>query len=615
MTISNSEGLPNLMRMAALKNVSGRRKVLPGAQFAQEMQPEADYTGTSEMNVEMPMPEAEQDFTPQLYDVRANQVQVPEQPEDQNTELFRKFGQSLASYVQNIGQQQPQEQALPQPVTPETPPIETAQVDMQEGLPPVTASQEVNASLKRPESSPGIWGAISDYFSPKKNEEMREYSKKLSQEAQMLSRGETPERRKQQQALDQEALNKAQMQPWNVAAYGATDAFANKPELVQQFEEYTGIDFTPQVEEITKKYEEVLSNIDKGLLDDTAEYDEQAKQIKQRILNNEATDMDKFYIGLALLMPLVIGGIFGKEAGLGALGGSFKGIADVFEKRIENTRKDQENLSDILKQKSNLGIKRGELQIERMKIPGEVQKLLPKDEFEDLKGMKFVTLTDPQTGEVVGFGPEVLPDLVANLQTANTPKKREELDKTAKKLEEEKAALERANQATSDVIQAALQLKQPGIFAKIVSYALSEDNNGVLKKWVRQNAPQIYVDGRMQNSAVYLDSKIEMIKDAYRRLEQMRAFTNTVANHIGNMAANPQYEGLRPEDVTDQMLILRDRAQQFFVDRAEAQGFLRQPLEDKFGKLNRKLYQSLNAKEERNLIEQDKQKIIQRDRR
>jgi hypothetical protein len=193
------------------------------------------------------------------------------------------------------------------------------------------------------------------------------------------------------------------------------------------------------------------------------------------------------------------------------------------------------------------------------------------------------------------------------MKFGNTSKKREGMQTKASELEQEKAALERANQATSEVISAAMQLKDPGIMSQILSYALSEDKNGALKKIVRQNAPEIVVDGRKVNAAVYIDSKIEQMKDAYRRNEQMRAFTNTVAAHIGNMAENPLYSALKPSDLIDQMLILRDRGQQFFVDRASSQGFIRQPLESKFGKLNRELYKGLNTREEKSSLERDKQ--------
>ena len=225
--------------------------------------------------------------------------------------------------------------------------------------------------------------------------------------------------------------------------------------------------------------------------------------------------------------------------------------------------------------------------------------------------MKIYTFKDPKTGEVIGGGPEVLPDLYLDLQYGNTAKKREGIQKEAETLSQEKAALERANQAGYNIIKAASQLPDSKITGKILSYALSDDSNGALKKAVKQAAPDIVVDGRKVNSAVYLDSQIELMKDAYRRNEGMKAFTNTVAAHIGNMVDNPQYTGLEPKDLVDQVLLLRDRAQNFFVDKAASQGFLRAPLENKFGKMNKEIYKGLNRKEEKNQLARDKKLMNQ----
>jgi len=618
-----------ISRLQGLKNVSGR-KVMPGAEFLQDLEePPSDVSGTAPPlpnfanflpNAQnQPEPDLGGELTPQSYDVRANVVKPPEQ-EEQGPGFWSRVGSALADYVnpQKRQEMSASNEAMMnrgKPVS-QTPPIETAQVDTQEGLPPVTASEQESpgffGALKNEATKPyhgatlgGAWeGAknfVKESLTPKLDPIVYERNPNLKKPPELVQQQE------QQQQTDQEAMNKAQEDPWSVAAYGATDAFANKPELVSEFETYTGTQFDEQKQEMTKKYEQILSDLDKGRVDNEAAYDEQSKRIQQRIVNNQATDADKYYIGLALLMPLLVGGLFGKQAGLGALAGGAKGIADVLGQRQKDIRADEESLTEINKQRAENQAKRGELDIERLKIPAEVKKNMPKDEFEDLKGMKIHSFKDPKTGKVIGGGPEVLPDLYLDLNYGNSIENRKDMRKTASKLEEEKSALERANSATSDVIKAASQLKDPGMFSKILAYALSDDDNGALKKLVRQNAPEIIVDGRKQNSAVYIDSKIEQMKDAYRRNEQMKAFTNTVAAHIGNMAENPQYSGLKPSDLIDQMLILRDRGQQFFVDRAGSQGFLKEPLENKFGKLNRELYKGLNRKEEKSQLERDKQ--------
>lgn len=621
--------LDGVLRLSGLKNVRGRR-VMPGQEYIEKLDDLPEYiTGTS-----TPIPKFENllpqrsnepqadlggELTAQSYDVRANNVQNPEEGKG----FWSNLGRALHDYVNPEKRAEMADTVDPtvsrgmmQKSVAQTPPIETAQVQASEGIPPVTASEEEAPgflqSLKNEVTKPWHGNTlatageqakefIKDRFTPSLDQSFYDQNPNVSKPPAMI------EQQNQKQALDQANLDKAQQQPWEVTAFGATDAFANRPDLVSNFSQYTGINFDEQVKEQTQKYEKVLSDIEKGILSNDANYDEQEKRIKERILSNQSSDADKFYIGLALLMPLLVGGMFGKEAGLAALGGSFKGYAGALGDRQKNLRSDEESLADLYKQRSANNLKRGELELEKMKVPAEIRKNLPKDEYADLKGANIYTFRDPKTGEIVGEGAEILPDFYADLKYGNTEESRKTMRTEASKLAQEKSALERADDATEKIINASRQLENTSLFGKILAIALSEDSNGALKKIIRQQAPEIIVDGRKVNSSVYIDSLVEQMKDAYRRNEQMRAFTNTVANHIGNMAENPQYSGLKPEDLIEQMLILRSRGQNFFVDRAESLGFLRAPLEMKYGKKNRALYAGLNSDEEKNQLEKDKQ--------
>lgn len=622
-----SDSIGNELRLSGLKNVSGRRKVLPGAEYLHDLdQVDTDVSGASQPEENLPQLEMGAELSPQSFDVRANKVMLPQpqveqqMPQDQEESIWTRFGRALGMRSQGAGEA-PNEQAIPQ-----APPVETQEVDLQEGLPPVSLSQQEYRGPQAPESSPGIWGAISDYFNPKKIEEMGGYNSELRKDAQLRSKGLEPgafraqeeEQLAQQAQIDQESLDMAQEAPWEVVAYGATDAFAQQPELLTEFKEYTGMDFTPEIKEMTEKYEKVLSDIEKGYDAADLESDDQEKRIAERIQRNESTDADKFYIGLALLMPLLVGGLFGKEAGLAALGGGAKGFADILGRKQKDVREDEQLLADVRKQKQATSVKKGELEIERLKIPAQIKKLIPEDELKDLKGMNIVKLKEPN-GEVIGAGPEVFPDLVANLSYYNTPKKREKMTEEAQKLNSDKKFLKQANNATKHVIDAAKQLDDPSWFAKALAIGMSEgiDAGGVslgansIKKIYRQNAPMIKDEnGRSVNAAVYLDSKIEQIKDAYRRNEQMRAFTQTVASHIGSMAENPLYSGLTADDLITQMLILRDRSQQIYVDAVEGSGFYPQPIVQEIGKQNREIYKGLNRRAELGELEADKQKLL-----
>ena len=599
-----------MTRLGGLKSVSRRAK--DPLEVLQNIETEdTDVAGTAPSSPQLPdftnflpdksnLPESDMggELTPQSYDVRANVVNKPDEKQEDNSGFWSSLGSALHDYVNPEKRQamREQNQAMSQQAQSfsERPPLNPILQSLKD-----EASKPYAPVVKGVDAFSGALDSIKEGFTPKLDQSVYDkYPEMQAKKAQEQQRS---------QQLDHAELDKAQQNPHTIAVYGATDTFANQPELVEDFKEYTGLNFDDEEKALTEKYEKVLSDIEKGHDENEAMYDDQERQIKERILSNQSTEADKYYVGLALLMPLIIGGLFGKEAGLGALGGAAKGVSEVLGKRDKNIREDEESLMDIYNKKSANNLKKGELELDRLKIPEQVKKSMPKEEHEDLKGMRRYSLKDPKTGDVVAEGYEVLPGLVMKDSYGNTAKKREAMQKTASELAQDKAALERANQATADVVKAASQLKDPGFFGKLIAYGLSDDKNGALKKLYRQNAPEIMIDGRKQNAAVYIDSKMEQIKDAYRRSEQMRAYTSTVAEHIGVMAENAQYSGLKPEDMIDQMLNLRDRGQNFFVDRAEAQGFLREPLEQRYGKENKTLYKGLNRKEEKTQLERDKQ--------
>lgn len=636
-----------ISRLQGLKNVS-RRKVMPGEGILKEKDEfENDVSGTAQ-----PMP----DFAPQVNqefgnsgipsqsdDVRANMEVNPSKEEDEQG-FFSKLGSSLASMVQSKAAgasemtkgmvdryagthagtytpppkpEQPQQEDGQGFSLPQNP--ETSLTSLSKGLANLIQGEKkpffpYTENREYIDQPPGYMDEkVVDPNQPSVGRSMTDMVKgmvdKQGQGNYLQPQPAPPpvEKTPEEKALEQEELDKAQERPWEVAAYGANDQFANSPELVSDFEKYTGIEYTNQIKDTVDQYEKILSDRENGIIGDQANYDEQAKRINDRINSNQTTDADKFFIGLALAMPLIIGGIFGKEAGLGALSGGAKGIGNMISGRQDAIRKDEALLAGINKQNQDSNLKRSEIDLERLKIPGEARKANPNPN-EDLIGMNIATFKDPNTGEVIASGPEILPGFVANTSYANTPKARDVLRGKASELAEEKAALQKANTATYKLAQAAVQLKDPGIFGKLFSYALS-DGDSSLKKLAKQNAPQIFIDGRWQNSAVYIDSIAEQLKDAYRRNEGMRALTNTVSNHMSNMVGNSQYSGLTPQDMIDQLMILRDRSQNFYVDKVKSQGFLGIPIEQEFGNENKKLYSGLNKREEKKQLASDKQKM------
>ena len=413
-----------------------------------------------------------------------------------------------------------------------------------------------------------------------------------------------------QQKVDQEAMDVAQdpNKQWQTTVYGATDRFSNSPELVEQFSQYTGLNVDEALADQIKAYETIAADLNGQLQKNEAVYDEGMERAKKRILEDQATDADKFYLGLALLMPLLVGGLFGKEAGLGALGGAAKGVSEVISGRQKRVGENEKLMADLNKLKSDSTLKRGEMDLEKLKFSDSARKNLPKDEFEDLKGMKISRFKDPKTGKIVSEGAEMLPELYVDLNYMNTKEKRKEALKDAKSLSNEKSKLLVNNKAMDEVIDAASQLKDSKFFGKMLAIALG--SNPATKKIMKSQAPSIMVDGREQNAYVYIDSRIEQMKDAYRRSEQMKNYTETIAQHVGSMIDNPAYTGLTNQDLIDQLLTLNERAQSYFVEEAKSLGFLEQPIEKIFKERNNKTFSKLNRREEKKELVKDKELMI-----
>jgi hypothetical protein len=610
---ANSQMGNVISRLQGLKNVSGRR-VMPG-NYAEELENEsAPYQVEEEKLPRLPQePEPAQNtptmerggsVTPQSYDVRANTVEQP--PEQEG--MFSRLGRGLRESF-----------------TPKISPEVQARIDEQRAMEEQVPSEE--PALQQEE--PNVFSRLGQWFkesnTPSISPETKQKSEALANQPSAFSltpkfKEHFPEvyknnpavREKIDQAaqLDQEALDRAMENPNTTVAYGATNEVANSPELIREFEEYTGINFDKQMQSTTAKFEKLLDDRQKGITSNEQMYDEQQKRINDRINENKATDSDKFYIGLALAMPLIVGGIFGKEAGIGALAGTAEGFGNVFKRRDQGIREDEAQLAKINQNRSHNQFEQGKLDLERIKIPSTVKDQMPEDEYKDLKGMNLVEYKDPKTGKVVASGAEILPDLELDLKYGNNEKSRTDSRKNAHELSIEKAALEGANKATSNIAKAALQLKDSGVLSKILAYGLSNDDNGALKKTIRQTAPDIVIDGRKVNSAVYLDSQLEIVKEAARRNEGLKAYTQTVASHFGNMADNPQYSGLKPQDLIDQMLVLRDRGQNSLLERAAGQGFLKQPLISKFAKANKELFGELNRKEDQKELQKAKDELL-----
>lgn len=626
MTSQNSSLGNVISRLGGLKNVSGRR-VMPGAEFVQDLedvdtdvsgtaQPLPDFSNFISPSENLPEPDLGGELTPQAYDVRANTVTQPEE----EAGFFSKLGRALADYVSPQKREEMANknremfarargetpQITPQAV-PQSPPIATAQVDASEGLPPVTASQEEYKGPQAPETSPGFWGPIKDYFSPTKRSEMSQYTQDLMQDSQIRAQGNDPMQvRAQKQEELAQGVEKAMEQPWQYAAYGSAEQVANHPALKAQFEQITGINYEPQIASQVAEHESAMKGVEDALNGINTELSSTAEGIKQRILNNQSTEADKYYIGLALLMPLIIGGLFGKQAGLGALAGGAKGFADVLAGKQKGIREDEAALMDIGKQQAVNQEKLANIGLEKAKLGPNLRKNLPEDPNSHLLGLRGIEWTDPNTGNQVQ-GVEIKPGLVARPEFVASKEGKVDMLKAANELSEVKTYVDEVDDLTEDVVNIVSQLKDPSFAWKGLTSILAGKSPTILSKMTQD----VMVDGRKVNAGVALEEKLGFLANAYGMAKDIGQLDRAAQNHIKKIIENPTSTFLTPQDSLNQILEVRKLAQRGLVRGAVNKGFYPEFIINDLESKNNDLFGGLNQKAQESRTQEVKRKLLQ----
>ena len=638
-----SDALGNVLRLQGLKNV--RKKVLPGAEFLENLNAvDTDVAGTgSDMgatSANIPDLEMGSELSPQSYDVRANQVlpqeaspypMESEQPQEES--LWTRFGRALAMHSQ-AGR-------IPSEVSPQTPPIETQQVEASEGLPPVSASQEVAEEQPSALSRFGTW--FKKGWTPGTPEEIAENTKRMpptdllsvppilentlglgglllpdtfgSAEKQQEWRDYNEDEALRSQGLDPQVaraekaeemiqdVQKAMEQPWEHVAYGASEIMAEHPALKEKFQTLTGVNYDDQIQEQVGQYEGALKGVEDALQGIQTSLGGQAEEIKNRILSNQATDMDKYYIGLALALPLIIGGFFGKEAALGALGGTAQGIADIYTRRGKDTREDEGTLLDIAKQRAGNEEKLADLKLKKAQLPAEIRKNLPADPNAEILGREGISYIDPETNQKVQ-GVEIAPGLIAKDKYLRSKKSVENMEKAAGELTDVKSYVDELDDLTNDVIYIASQLKDKDSIPKIFNSIVNKTTPGALAKLTEE----VELDGRMVNAGLILQEKLGFIANAYAQAKQLGQLDRAAQSHIEKIMLNPTASLASNRDAIDQMLEVRKLAQRGLVKSAKNKGFVPEFLMKEFDDKNKMLYDRLNKGQQAKRLEEIKQK-------
>ena len=604
--MANSSGsLGNVIsRLAGLKSVSSRR-VMPEAEFLQDLDDiDTDVSGTSQKlpdfaNFNSPsenLPESDMggQLTAQSYDVRANAATPPEEEKG----LFSRFAESLTNLINQPKREPGKFVSEFSPKIPEE--IPTEPVD-KNGKRFISSISNQNPEENIPGAIPEALSSLKNYVGETPNL-VRDIASNvlvpdvLKPAFDYAFPRVNPEPTQEQINKKSEEFNNsvqtAMASPFEYSAYGSANEVANHPALQAKFKKITGTNFEPQVAAQVSKYEEAMKGVEDLFNGQNTQLSEQAESIKQRILNNQSSESDNYYIGLALLMPLLIGGLFGKEAGLGALGGGAKGFADVLGNRQKSIREDEASLLDINKQQSSNQEKLANINIEKAKLPAAIRKDLPEDPNAHLVGMRDIKWQDPNTG-MEERGVEIKPGLIARPEYVSSKEGKMDMLKAANELSTNKDFVMEINDLTNDVVDIVSQLKTEGeknAFAKGFIALVEGKIPGSLDLLTQD----ITLNGKKVNAGIALREKLGLLTNTYGHAKDLGQADRAMQSHVKNIFENPATSLLSAEASINQMLDVRKLAQRGLVNSAANKGFYPQFVIQELESSNNPLFNKLN---------------------
>lgn len=567
-----------LLKLKSLQNVSSRLRGRGDAEVNEMLNPDTVGTPAEDILPAAPMPDLGDQPMAQnpTIDVRANELNIPGQSNpqvpmpaspDEEQGLFSKLTSGIKNYFGGPPKQIPFQDpgisgeymhagkmpTITQPeVTPEVPPdlLTPAQMQFFEGMHP--SFKEKNTDYKRRyESSKQHLGPVTPHL--------------------------------QQQEKIKKEIEEAAKNPGQNAVPGVSSMILNDPVLKTDFEEIVGVNYEPQLAEQLARYEKVIDEAAKGIDDSLSSLDESEKMIRDRMRIGQLSTQDKILMGIALFLPVIAAGLVGgKEAAVGALGGSASGLSKGLLEREKIGREDESTLMEIAKQKATQNVKKAELGLSVPKVKEELRKALPTDEKNELfKGMQRVSIQTPN-GDVQGVA--ILPGLVADPNFIYDKDSKKKALENAQELSNSTQAVTRVNELTDNIIDILDKTELPGgILSQAFQSVLLDKSPNISPKL----GTMIDYKGKKVNSAVLLNNQLGLLKDAYRLSKKMRAFTNTVQEHTSNIMGSPYGEYMTASDLIDQMLALRENAQSALLDESQSKGFLVEPIISKLVRENK----------------------------
>ena len=344
---ANSDLGSVVSRLQGLKNVSGRRRVLPGDHLLnQDEQPAFDInqpapaprmpefsnflTPTqSQMGAGGGVPPADMpNASPQGSDVRAN-VAVDE-PKKEDPGFWDNVYNNLSTFGKYPQKRQPEPEPIPE--------VQNDTLPLESNTPP--AQEKVTEN--------------------------------------MASQGS------QEPQLNQAQPEPVQKEPFTSTSPDQVDQALSNPETKAEIERIFQVPLTEEMHGQLDAMSKVLSTFDKDRQTRLEDLTADQKKLRQRIESREMTGKEQILMAIALAAPALLAGLtMGKEAGFGVLGGVAGAAKDVLLKDYKDNIADEERLNELGAEKLKVQKESIKEQQEFEAFKAKLEKQIPNRDLRD----------------------------------------------------------------------------------------------------------------------------------------------------------------------------------------------------------------------------------------
>lgn len=503
-------------------------------------------------------------------------------------------------------------------------------------------------------------GAVGDYFSPQKIEELSEQNRQSYERAQRQAQGLPPEEVIQEDVVEEVATPQELPAPVQSAIAGERKPLEeiNESDFPEDPGEMQPVEGS--VEQIRDNSEAInvvarILKVESGELNEGVlelaqttqdaltkqrdQLNQQEMEILQRMQSGEMSTMEKVALGIALAAPILLGLAFGGKAFAASAGALAQGASSYFGSMAEQGKKDTEKLGKIqegrekLLDKEKANLKYIYENLKNPKLRSYIQSMDLFDTQVNEDGSETVILGDDAAsfGDKIGIKSptESGEALYYDANLLRDDDSVDDIKKAMKTGNEEYQAAKNSNRLIGEVneLMEIIGTQNPTLFSKLAQY-IQPGKGGLLNLVYPDSMKTLTVDVQDENGNIQkvkalplLQQYITALQDPYNKeyLGGTR-LTEGVQKHWMDVFPNPNsiknwmtsdFETMQAQGKSFQSIL-----NQRVTDKLVGLGFLREPLAETLpiNNVNFRNSPYIDAKSKKQIMSEDREKYKKREK-